>query len=105
MELKTLYDRLKEVAPTAYSHFNIGEAKAPPFITYYYMNNDDFIADNVNYKAVNNIAVALYVDKKDLAIEKQIEDIFISLETPFSKTETWIESENFYEIFYEIEII
>jgi len=78
---------------------------APPFICFYYPNDDDFIADNINYVRVNALIIELYTAEKDFDAESAVEAVLLSNEIPFTKTESFIESENMYQIAYNMEVI
>lgn len=101
MELDDLKKLLMQTGfPVAYSHFN----KAPtiPFITYTVTSSNNVYADNRVYLHVNRISIELYTDKKDLAAEKKVETALSSF--CWDRTETYIDSENLYQITYEIEV-
>ena len=93
--------------PVAYGEF-IGTpenpAPAPPFITYQFCDNNDLMADNQNYVAVDNFQVELYTNKKDLAKEKLVQDKLKELNLPYSKTETYLETEKMRQVVYEIQL-
>ncbi len=86
----------------AYNHF-----KSPPelpYIVYLFSHSNNFGADNKVHTKINNYQVELYSDKKDLLSERLIEDLFDSNEIFYDKSETYIESEELYQVMYEIEI-
>ena len=94
--------------PVAYGEFiNTPEnpAPAPPFITYqFYDDSGSIFADNQNYVAVDNFQVELYTNKKDLVKEKLVQDKLKELNLPYSKTETYLESEKMRQVVYEIQL-
>jgi hypothetical protein len=93
--------------PVAYHHFTATDKTpipAPPYIVYLFSNSNNFGADNKVYSKANNYQVELYTTKKDTASELLIEDLFDANDIYYEKTETWIESENLYQVLYEIEI-
>ncbi len=99
-----LNNQLKSLGlPVAYHHFK--SAVETPFIVYLFNRNDDLKADNKNYIEISDFTIELYTDTKDLETEKLVEDKLKSLNIPFSKLEVWIESENLYEVIYEITLI
>jgi hypothetical protein len=94
--------------PVAYSHFIESENEtlpAPPFITYLAVFSSNFSADNTVYKAIQNVQIELYTDKKNLEAESNIEDILNQNELPFSTTETFIDSEQLFQKIYEVRLI
>lgn len=104
-----LYQELQSLElPVVYSHFDEdpnNPPPSPPYIAYLFIDNDDFIADNVNYKSIYNYQIELYTSKKDLASERLVEDKLKELELPFTKLETWIESERLFQVVYQIQLI
>lgn len=98
-----LYNLLKSTGlPVDYNHF-----KTPPslpYIVYLFTYSDNFGADNKVYQKIDNYRVELYSDKKDLVSEKLIEDLLDENEIFYDKTETYIESEELYQVIYEIQI-
>ena len=72
---------------------------------YLFVEDDDLIADDINYVSVSNFDIELYTDRKDLASEKLIEDKLKELYLPYDKSENWIQSEGVFQILYEITVI
>lgn len=107
--MQELYNALKAIGyPVAYSHFEgtpQNPAPPPPFITYQFAYSNDMLADNANYVEISNFQVELYTAKKDLAAEKKVQDKLKELQIPYSKTETWIDSEKLFQTIYEIQLI
>lgn len=102
-EINTL---LKGVGvPTVYHHFREGTGQQPPFICFYYPNDDDFKADNTHYVRVDALTVELYTDNKDFGLESTLETALLGAGVVFSKTETYIDSEKMYMIVYETEVL
>lgn len=94
--------------PTAYYQFKKNPDNPPPpppFICFYYPNDNDFIADNINYVRVNALIIELYTDEKDFVAESAVEAVLIANEIPFTKSENYIESENMYQIIYNMEVV
>ena len=48
--------------------------------------------------------VELYTDKKDIALEEELEKILDAQGIFYNKTETYIKSEKLYEVLYELEV-
>lgn len=88
--------------PIAYNHFK--SPPALPYIVYLFSHSNNFAGDNKVHAKINNYQVELYSDKKDLASEQLIEDLFDNNEIFYDKSETYIESEGLYQVMYEIEI-
>lgn len=100
VELKKLLDATGY--PVAYSHFN--EPKKTPFITYLFTYSSNFHADNKVHRKVENTDIELYTSKKDLQAEQTLEELLNNNDLPYEKVETYIDSENIYQIIYEVRL-
>ena len=90
--------------PFAYHHFAEGESPEPPFICYLLPGSNNFSADGKVYYKINEVHIELYTDLKDLAVEQQLEEVLDEHGIFYNKSETWIESEKLYEVFYTFEM-
>ena len=93
--------------PYAYNHFSKDDGEAPqgpPFICFFYPNNDDFIADNINYAQITALVIELYTDNVDFDKEEAIETALTAAELPYTKAQTYIESEKMYQTIYNTEV-
>ena len=86
--------------PNAYDHFAEGEAPELPYILYLVPESNNFAADNYAYFKVNEIHIELYTDRKDLAAEQKVEAVLDRHDIFYNRSETWIESEQLYEVLY-----
>lgn len=75
-----------------------------PYIIYLFIDSDNFVADNKVHYKLNNYLVELYSDVKDPASELLIEEALDNAEIVYDKSEDYIESENMYQVVYEIQI-
>ena len=91
--------------PFAYYQFPEGTGQQPPFICFYFPDNDDFIADNINYCKIEALRIELYTDEKDFAIEAEVEAALNEAGLVYSRTETPIESERMYLVSYDTEVL
>lgn len=91
--------------PYAYHHFPDGSGQMPPFVCFYYPQSDDFIADDTNYKRINQMTVELYTDNKDFALEQRVEAALNSAGLVWSKEEFYIDEERMYLASYLTEVI
>ena len=91
--------------PYAYYQFNEGTAQAPPFICFFYSDNNDVLADNTIYQTVVTLNIELYTDAKDFQNESLIEAALTGAGLVFSKSEVFIESERLHETIYTMEVI
>ena len=90
--------------PYAYHHFVEGEAPDPPFLVFLYPSSDNFAADGMVYFKVNRLNIELYTDLKDVELEETVEAVLDKHGIFYEKSEVWIESENLYEVLYQMEV-
>ncbi len=106
MTRKEIRDMISRAGvPSAYYQFSQATAKPPPFICFYYLQNDDFKADNTNYVHVEELIIELYTDNKDFELEDSLETILNDAGLVYSKTEAFIDSEKMYMETYTMEVI
>lgn len=98
-ELDEFLERIRKTElPYTYRFFK--ERKEPPFLCYLFTDSNNFIADGIVYEKIDKIQLELYVRLKDYDLEEKVEEA-ISI-YPWQKTETYLDSENCYQIIYEI---
>lgn len=104
MEHKNIYDLLKTLnIPVAYNHFEVSQNVTPPFIAYRESSPETFKADGKTYYRPYNFEIELITEKKDIALEKTIEELLEKNNIPYDKSdEVWDEGEKIYHNFYEI---
>jgi len=106
MDENMLYNLLKSTGlPVAYHHFTVNENNPPPkppYLIYLFSYTSNFSADNKVYPKVPRFQVERYTTRKDPATEKILEDLFDTHDIYWEKTETYIESEDLYQVLYEI---
>lgn len=105
-ELKTILEATG--LPVAYSHFVESEVDPipnPPFICYLVVYSSNFSADNKTYKAIQNVQIELYTDRKDIEVENRLEAILDENEIPYATSEEFIESESMFQKIYEVRLI
>ena len=90
--------------PFAYDHFAEGESPEPPFICYILLGSDNFAADGRVYFKINEVRIELYTDKKDVSVEKQVEDALDGRGIFYNKSEVWISEEKLYEVLYSFDV-
>ena len=86
--------------PYAYDHFAEGEAPELPYVLYLIPESNNFAADNYAYFKINEIHIELYTDRKDLTAEQKVEAVLDRHGFFYDRSETWIESEQLYEVLY-----
>ena len=101
-EVLKMMDEMK--LPYAYHHFVEGESPEPPFLVFLYPNSDNFAADGMVYFKVNRLNIELYTDLKDVELEETVEAVLDKHGIFYEKSEVWIESENLYEVLYQMEV-
>lgn len=90
--------------PFAYDHFVEGQSPEPPFIVILYPGSNNFAADGITYFKVNRLHLELYTDEKSIELEEKVEAVLTRHGIFYGKSEVWIESENLYEVLYEMEV-
>lgn len=105
MTFKEIYQALtaQTTIPVTYYAYPEGQVPDLPFMVYYYPSNNDDPADNVNYGRIQRLNVELYTSEKDFSTEEDVEEVLIPLGV-FTKTESYLNSENMYEVLYEMEV-
>lgn len=91
--------------PYAYYQFPDGTAQSPPFVVFFYANTDDVFADDSNYQRITTLNIELYTNEKDFSIESTVEQILKNNNLTYSKEENYIDSEQMWQIAYEMEVI
>ena len=101
---KELFDLLKTLnIPVAYDHFDSDKNISLPFMVYREQIPETFRADDITYYQAFNFEIELATDKKDVALERQIEGLLTNNKIPYDKSdEIWDNDEKIYHIFYEI---
>lgn len=90
--------------PYAYDHFAEGESPSPPFCVFRMPESNDFAADGINYYKKSRVNIELYTDKKDPALEAEVEAVLDGHSNFYIKSEVWISSERLYEVLYQFEL-
>lgn len=101
-EVVKLMEEMK--LPYAYHHFAEGESPEPPFIVFLFPGSDNFAADGVVYYKINRLNIELYTDLKNVELEATVEAVLDEHGIFYEKSEVWIESENLYEVLYQMEV-
>ena len=104
MKHKDIYDLLKTLnIPVAYDHFNDEQKVIPPFVAYRESIPETFKADGQTYYRPYEFEIELVTEKKDVALEKTIEDLFTTNNIPYDKSdEIWDKDEKIYHNYFEI---
>lgn len=103
MTLEELKTTLKSSGlPVTYRAWPEGEAPALPYICYLVTGSSNFAADGIVYAGFQRVQVELYTRIKDEETEDKVEQTLSSF--VWEKTEEYIDSEECYQILYEIEV-
>ena len=103
---KEVADMIKETGlPTAYYQYPNKMVPPLPYTVYYYPNTDNFGADDQVYTHISALNIELYTKDKSPTIEAQLETVLESHHLFWNKTEAFLDSEQMYEVLYEMEII
>jgi len=90
--------------PYAYDHFAEGESPNPPFLIIRYPSSDNFAADGLAYFKVNRLNLELYTNLKSPETELTVEAMLDQHGLFYDKSEVWIDTEQLYEVLYEMEV-
>ena len=77
----------------------------PPYLIYLFSYSSDLMADGQNYLEIDNYQIELYTKNKDPATERLVQNKLKELGLPYSKTETFLQSEGLFQLVYEIQLI
>lgn len=89
----------------AYYQFPEASGQAPPFVLFYYPEDNDFVADGCNYVKKRRLIIELYTDNKDFTTEAAVEAVLTANGFVYSRSETYIDSERMYEVIFQTEVI
>ena len=106
-ELKTALEGVNNNAfkdKVAYRAFPIGGAPNLPFICFYEVDTNNFLADSVVYKRITNVSIELYTVNKDTATESAIESMFATNKLVWEKSEYYIDDQNMLQVVYDTAI-
>lgn len=104
IEHKQLFDLLKTLnIPVAYDHFESNKEVSIPFVVYREQQASTFRADDLTYHQFYNFEIELITEKKEIALEKQLEELLTTNKIPYEKNdEVWDNNERIYHNFYEV---
>ena len=103
MEYKNLAELLESTGyPVVYHHFK--KPPSPPYVVYLFTRSNHFGADNKVLAKFNRFQVELYTKNKQPEAEKKIEDALDGADIFYEKSEIFLETEELYQIVYEIQL-
>lgn len=101
---RELFNLLKTLnIPVAYDHFDSNKEVTIPFMVYRELASSTFRADDTTYHQFFNYEIELVTEKKEIALERQIEGLLTTNKIPYEKEdEVWDNDEKIYHNYYEI---
>lgn len=91
--------------PYAYRAFDEGTGQETPFICYLYTGNTPEPADNINFAKIETLAIELYTDQKDFALEATVEAVLDSHEMVYDREEAWLDDEQMQMTTFTMEVL
>lgn len=103
MELDEIYSKLKTIGiPVAYLKFT--KPQKLPFMVYFEAGGDVEGADNFNLYRRKTIKIEIYTAKKDVPLERKVEDLFHDTELD-KDVDTYLPDEEMFMTAYSFETI
>ena len=104
MTYEQIAEMMEEMGlPFPYHPYAAGESPEPPFLLFLSPGENTFSADNLAYFSCKQLDIELYTDKKLPELEEQVEAVLAQHEIYYTKTELFIDSEELYEVLYEMD--
>ena len=93
--------------PNAYDHFKKKDSPGgPPFICFLYTDDDDFVADDINYQRITGLTVELYTDEPDFNKEAAVESALTGAGLVYARSgPEYIQNERMYQTTYETSVL
>lgn len=106
MTYKEVADLIKAFG-LKYAYYSFPEKAAPPlpYVLFYFPNSDNFSADNQVYKKVAALNIEFYSRNKDFLNEENIEAVLNDRGIVWEKSESYLDSENMFEVLYQTEVV
>lgn len=106
MTYKQISTMISEIGiPYAYNEFSGETDIEPPFICFLFTGSNDMMGDNINYQKIRTLAIELYTDNKDFALEEALESKLIENEITFIRQETYLDGEQMFMVVYTTQIV
>lgn len=106
MTYKEIANMIKSFGlPYAYYQFPDSAGVSPPFVCFYFPNDLDLKADDLNYQKIEALTIEFYTDNKDFTTEATIEGALNNNGFVFEKTEAFIDSEQMFMVTYQTSAI
>ena len=86
-----------------YYCFPPGEVPQLPYAVFYHPQTDTESADNKMWARIQTTNIELYTEQKDFYIEQKLEEVLTANEITWEKSESYLRSENMFEVLYEFQ--
>lgn len=101
------YQELQQLLETSGVKFAFHHWERPPKMPYGVYFDDyteNFAADDIAYVVVRHFYIELYTRQRNPALESRLEDVLTGAGFYWDKDCSYIDSERFFQIYYEIEV-
>lgn len=90
-----------------FTYYSFPESKAPnlPYVVFFYSRSNNFPADDSVFQRIDVLNIELYTENKSFTAEENVEAILNDWGFVWEKSETYLNSEEMYEVIYEMEIV
>lgn len=88
-----------------YMSYPDGCAPELPYAVYYFPTTRAEAADNIRHAGIADMNIEVYTREKDFLLEYTVEQILNAFELVADKTETFLTSENMFQVLYQTEVI
>lgn len=106
MTVEEIYEMVEAIGlPCTYYSFPEKEAPSLPYVVFYFPNSNNFPADDRVYAHITSLNIELYTNEKSFEYEAAVESVLDLHGMVWEKSESYLNSEQMYEVLYEMEII
>ena len=105
LEIMKMLERIETDLSVPVTYYSWPEKQAPPlpYAVYFYSNTRTEPADNTNHIRIVTLVIELYTKQKDFATENALEKILSDFEKVYTKDETFLNTEDMFDIIYTME--
>lgn len=106
MTTRQVADMVAEIGlPYAYYEFPDDVERELPFVAFVYTDNNDFLADNINYAEKRTLVIELYTREKDFDREQTVRSLLINHELPFYQQSEYLNDERCWITTFTTEVV
>lgn len=97
---------LFEMSGIPITYYSYPEKHAPdlPYAVYYFPGERPDPADDKQWTGIRELNIELYSREKDFMLEYKVDEILRSYGLIYTKTETYLNTENMFQILYQTEV-